>query len=404
MLKQTPFHPRAVPLNQSWDWRRWAGYIVASKYEMTHEREYYAIRNSATLIDVSPLYKYEFVGADVERFFGRLLIRDIRTCKVGQAQYTCWCNEDGEALEDGVILRLADERFRLTVAEPNLAWFEDNALGYDVTITDISEQYAILAVQGPHSRTIIQQLTDIDISSIRYYGLVETMVAEQPALIVRAGFTGDLGYEIWVSATSTSSGQAEKALTLWDALMHVGAGYELTPAGMLALDVARIEAGLLLLDVDFGSAKYAWIASQRSSPLELGFEWMLRGIEERRFIGRNAIRNELQTGSTYAFVGLEVDWLDYETQFLHIGLPVSMDKTAQRHSIPLYADDVHIGYATSHTYSPLLKKHIALATIKPEFAQLGTQVDVEVTIDHVRKTASATVVKLPFFNPRRKRL
>ncbi|MCO5203541.1 MAG: aminomethyltransferase family protein [Anaerolineae bacterium] len=399
MLKKTPFHPRVELLNVAWSWRRWAGHTVASQYEMTHEREYYAIRSGAGLIDVSPLYKYAIEGKDAERFLSYLLVRDARQCQVGQVHYTAWCNEDGHVLEDGVLFRMASDKYRLTAAEPNLDWFTEVAYGLDVTIEDISAEFGSLAVQGPNARTIVQAASgDGDLASLKYFWHRPGEIAGVPVMISRTGYTGDLGYEIWMDSA--------ESLPVWDHLIAVGTDYGLRPAGMLALDVARIEAGLLLLDVDYTSARFALIPDQKSTPFELGFGWMLRGLKKdggRRLIGRNAIERELEYGPQWAFVGLEFDWRSYQIPFDNIGLPPAYNTTAQRSSVPIYQHGAYVGYATSHTYSPLLKKHIALASVYATAAQPGTELAIEITVEHRRHTALANIVNLPFFDPPRKR-
>jgi aminomethyltransferase len=399
MLKKTPFHPRVEPLNIAWSWRRWAGHTVASQYEMTHEREYYAIRNGAGLIDVSPLYKYAIEGKDAEHFLSYLLVRDARKCKVGQVHYTAWCNEDGHVLEDGVLFRMASDKYRLTAAEPNLDWLTEIAEGLDVSIEDVTDQFGSLAVQGPNARAIVQAATGADdLASLKYFWHRPGEIAGVPVMISRTGFTGDLGYEIWMDSA--------ESLPVWDHLIAVGTDYGLRPAGMLALDMARIEAGLLLLDVDYTSARFAMIPDQKSTPSELGFGWMLRGLGKdggRRFVGRKAIERELARSPEWAFVGLEFDWRSYEAPFDAIGLPPAYNNVAQRSSVPIYNRGAYVGYATSHTYSPLLKKHIALASIQASSAELGTELAIEITVEHRRHTALASVVNLPFFNPARKR-
>ncbi len=402
MLKPTPFHPRTQPLNQAWDWRPWAGYVVASKYEMTHLREYYALRNSAGLLDISPLYKYALEGPDAERLLCRLLVRDIRACRPGQAHYTCWCDEHGYVLEDGVVFRLAEDRFRLTSAEPNEPYLWEQAQGLDVTLQDISEAYAIAAVQGPRAGRVVQQALDdaagrLAVANLAYFQLTQTTLAGQLVMISRTGYTGDLGYEIWLPAAA--------AAPVWDHLLAVGEDEGVLPAGMLALDMARIEAGLLLLDVDYTSARYGLIPQQKSTPFDLGFGWMLRHLErdDRAFVGRPALEEERRAGSRWAFVGLSVAWEAYERLYAGMGLPLPGDLTPHRQSVPLYHQGTYVGYATSHTYSPLLKQYIALATLQPQLARPGTRLELEMTVEHERQCVAATVVALPFFNPERKR-
>src|SRR5687767_5014630 len=252
MLKTTPFHPRTSALCASHAWRRWSGYVVASSYELAHEREYHAIRSSAALFDVSPLYKYRVHGRDAARLLDRVVTRNVARARVGQVLYTTWCDASGKVLDDGTVARLDEQTFRMTSADPNLRWLQDNALGLDVAIEDVTERIAALALQGPAARAILQQLSDGDLAGLRYFRLAQARLRGIPVTVTRTGYTGDLGYELWVDAGD--------ALALWDALIEAGTPYGLTPAGLLAFDLARIEAGLLLMDVDYVPARKAFVA------------------------------------------------------------------------------------------------------------------------------------------------
>jgi aminomethyltransferase len=392
LLKTTPFHPRTAALCVSHAWRRWAGFVVASSYELSHEREYHSIRSSAALFDVSPLYKYRVRGKDAARFLDLVVPRSIETMSVGQVAYTPWCDGDGKVLDDGTIARLDDTTFRMTAAEPNLRWLQDNAAGMDVSIADISEEMAALSLQGPASRRILEQLGDIP--ALKYFRLAQTTLRGIAVTISRTGYTGDLGFEIWLPA--------DKALPLWDALIETGTPYGIVPAGMLALDVARIEAGLMLIDVDYVPARKALIESQKSSPFELDLGWTVN-LKKDRFIGRQALAAEAQTGPQWQFVGVEVDWVSLERLYAEVGLATRLPPTAWRTSVPIYAGGEQAGYATSGGWSPLLKKYIALAHLRAQWARPGTHLDMEITVEHRRKRASVQVVKKPFFDPERKK-
>lgn len=394
MLRTTPFHPRTASLCLSHAWRRWSGYVVASAYELSHEREYHAIRSAAALFDISPLYKYLVRGRDAARLLDRVTTRDIARSGVGQVLYTPWCNAAGKVLDDGTIARLDAETFRMTCAEPNLRWLEENAVRLDVVIEDVSESTAALALQGPASRAILQQLADTDLSELKYYWLTATSLRGMPVTISRTGYTGDLGFEIWLNA--------HDALPLWDALIAVGEPYGITPAGMLALDVARIEAGLMLIDVDYVPARKALIASQTSSPFELDLGWTVN-LDKEHFVGKPALAAEARRGAQWRFVGIELEWDALERLYAEVGLAPQLPSAAWRTSVPLYVDGDQIGYATSGGWSPLLKKYIALAHIGSRWAAPGTPVEMEVTVEHRRKRAAGSVVKKPFFNPERKR-
>ena len=394
MLKTTPFHPRTAALCQSHAWRRWSGYVVASAYALTHEHEYHAIRSAAALFDVSPLYKYVVRGRDAARLLDRIVTRDVARAEIGQVLYTPWCDARGKVLDDGTIARIEAAVFRMTSAEPHLRWLEENALRLEVAIDDVSESVAALALQGPASRAILQQLADIDLAALRYFALLPAKLKGIPVTVTRTGYTGDLGYEIWL--------RAEDAVTLWDSLMAAGANFGITPAGMLALDVARIEAGLMLIDVDYVPARKALIASQTSSPFELDLGWAVN-LGKEHFIGKPALEAEALRGPQWQFVGVEVQWDALERLYEEVGLAPQLPHAAWRASVPLYASGKQVGYATSGTWSPVLKKYIALAHVGSPWATPGTALELEITVEHRRRRATARVVKKPFFNPERKR-
>jgi aminomethyltransferase len=394
MLKTTPFHPRIAPLCASHAWRRWAGYVVASSYELSHEREYHAIRVAAALLDISPLYKYLVRGRDSARLLDRVVTRDVQRASVGQVLYTPWCDSAGKVLDDGTVARLDETAFRMTSADPNLRWLEENARGLDVQIEDVSDATAALALQGPNARAILEQLLDVDLAGLKYFRLAAARLHGVPVTISRTGYTGDLGYEIWVDAAH--------ALEVWDALVAAGSAYGITPAGMLALDLARLEAGLMLIDVDYVSARKALVDSQKSSPYELGLAWTV-DLRKEYFVGRRALAEEAKRDAPWQFVGLEVDWNSLETLYADVGLAPQLPSTAWRASTPVYSAAEQIGYSTSGGWSPLLKKYIALAHLQGSSAAVGTQLEMEVTVEHRRKRAAARVVKKPFFDPERKR-
>ena len=394
MLKSTPFHPRTAPLVRAQTWRRWAGYQVASAYEPLPDHEYAAIRNAAALIDVSPLHKYIISGPHAARLLDRMVTRDVAACAVGQVLYTPWCDAHGKVIDDGTISRLSDSTFRLTSAEPNLRWLAMNAVGLDVSVEDVSERLAALALQGPLSRAILQRLAAADLATLRYFRLVHTTVDNIPLAISRTGYTGDLGYELWVDAA--------QAVALWDALIAAGTPYGITPAGIWALDVARIEAGLIMLDVDYVSAHRAVIDDQLSSPLELNLGWAVSKMKGP-YNGRSALRAEEAADPGWAFVGLEVQWESLERLYAERGLSPHLPTVAWRTSAPVYRGGVQVGYATSGCWSPLLKKYLALAHVRAPHCEVGAELTLDVMVEHRRKRAAAVVRKLPFFDPERKR-
>jgi aminomethyltransferase len=394
MLRTTPFHPRTAPLVRAQTWRRWAGHQVASAYEPHPDREYAAIRNAAALIDVSPLHKYMITGPDAARLLDRMVTRDVRRCQVGQVLYTPWCDAAGKVIDDGTISRLDERVFRLTSAEPNLRWLTLNAVGLDVTIEDVSESTAALALQGPLARTVLAQLSPANFGTLKYFRVVDTTVGGIPVTISRTGYTGDLGYEIWIPA--------ERALGVWDALIDAGTPYGITPAGIWALDIARIEAGLVMLDVDYHSAPRALIEAQKSSPFELNLGWTV-SADKGPYNGRRALRAERERAAEWRFVGIAVEWPALERLFARKRLPPQLPSIAWRASVPVYRGSRQVGYATSGCWSPLLKQSLALAHVRAPYFEPGTRVTLEVTVEHERGQARAAVRRLPFFDPERKR-
>lgn len=397
MIRETPFHPRTSVANESGLWSHWAGYLAAERYSMSDKFEYFAIRNSAAMIDTSPLYKYRIMGADAERFLEGVLIRDIRRCRPGQAHYTAWCDDEGWVVEDGVILRLSSDEFLLTTAEPNLAYFDAFTSGMQVTIEDVSDQYGALAVQGPGSTEILRQLAP-EIAEIDFFGVIPAKIGGAPVVVSRTGFTGDLGYEIWVDSTD--------ALEVWDRVAEIGASYGAIPAGQIALLIARIEAGLLLLHVDFHSARFAWNDDQRATPWELNMGWMLRGLDrdDRAFIGRRALQREFeQKTSRWKTVGIVVDWEHWARTHNERGLITPKDHTPVHGGMMLYDENIErIGYVPSFVYSPVLQRHIGIARLRPDHAVEGTRVGLEVTIDHRYEVVDSEVTRLPFYDPTRR--
>jgi aminomethyltransferase len=390
----TAFHERTFELCESLNYREWSGYYAVSSYEPHHEHEYNAIRNASALIDISPLFKYRLTGTDATRLVDRIITRDLRKVSVGQVIYTPWCDEHGKVIDDGTVSRLAENTYRWTAADPSLRWFTQNATGMDVHIEDISESVAALALQGPTSGRLLRSLVkDADLENLKYFRVTTGTIAGVSVEISRTGYTGDLGYEIWIAA--------EQAVKVWDALMEAGHAFDIHPAGMLALDVARVEAGLLLIEVDFNSSKKALIDEQKYSPFELGLGRLVH-LNKNRFIGQAALIAEQQRGSAREIVGLEIDWPEVEQLYESVGLPPAVSPIASRVAVPVWKDGTHVGKATSSTWSPTLKKMIALATVQRPYHKLGTELQFEITVEAKRHRVRATVVKTPFFNPKRK--
>ncbi|TDJ69518.1 MAG: aminomethyl transferase family protein [Planctomycetota bacterium] len=390
----SPFHPRTSVLCTSYLWKEWAGYHAVRSYETSHEREYLAFRHGAGLLDVSPLCKYEVKGPDAGRFLAYVTVKDVTKLGLGRVTYLCWCDPRGHVLDDGTITRWDDDHYRMTSADPSYAWLHRNARGFEVEITDVTEELAALALQGPNSRAVLAAVFGSELESLRFFRGVRAQAGRIPVEITRTGYTGDLGYEIWIPA--------QHALAVWDALVEAGAAYGLLPAGLDALDVTRVEAGFILGGIDYTSARKAVIPSQRSTPQEIGLGWAV-GLERDPFIGQAALCREAREGARYAMVGLDIDWDELEHLYDAADLPPDLSPQAWRSSIPVYHGVVQVGYASSGAWSPTLKKNLAIATVEAAHAPIGTELAIEWTVDHARKTVKATVVPRPFFDPPRKR-
>jgi aminomethyltransferase len=389
----TPFHERTFALCESLSYRDWSGYYTVSTYETHHEHEYNAIRNAAALIDISPLFKYRVSGRDASRLVDRVITRNVRAMNVGQVFYTPWCDEHGFVIDDGTVSRLDEQLFRWTSAEPSLRWLTQNAAGLSVTVEDISETTAALALQGPMAARVLRACAEADVDALKYFRLTRGRINGVPVDISRTGYTGDLGYEIWIPH--------EHAVEVWDGLMAVGQAFELKAAGMLALDVARTEAGLLLLDVDYVGSRKALIPAQRYTPYEMGLSRLV-SADKGPFIGRAALIEERRREPRRMIVGLEIEWTEVEALYERVGLAPVAPAAASRVPVPVFRGSRQIGRATTTAWSPTLKRLIALATIDGPHYEHGSRVQFEITVEGVRHFAGATVVATPFFNPPRK--
>jgi aminomethyltransferase len=391
----TAFHPRTAPLNRKLQWREWSGFLAASVYHDAHDIEYNAIREAAALIDVSPLFKYLVSGPDAPRLVDRIITRDATKLAVDQVYYTPWCDERGKLIDDGTVARLDETTYRWTAADPSLRWFRLNALGLDVQVEDVTESVAALALQGPRSRDVLQAATGQPFDDLRYFRRRPSAIGSIPVDVTRTGYTGDLGYELWVDA--------ERAVDLWDALVEAGADHGIRPAGMLALDVVRIEAGLILIEADFGSVRHAVIPEQAYSPFELGLGRLV-SFDKGPYVGRRALEAEQEAGGPpRRLVGLDIEWEGIQAMHDEKGLPPAVPAAASRVPVPVFARNRQVGKATSTTWSPTLKRMIALASVSADQADPGTELWVEWTVEARRGKVRAMVEALPFFDPPRKR-
>ena len=391
----TPFHSRTAELCTSLFYKDWAGYYTVCSYDTCHEREYYALRNAAGLIDVSPLFKYEVYGKDAAAFLSRVMTRNIGELKVGRCAYLCWCDDYGKVLDDGTVSRLDDTYFRVTAAEPTLSWLMRQSRRFDVTIEDSTDRIGTLSLQGPTSRNILNNVSDADLDSLRYFGLTKAKLGGVDVLISRTGYTGDLGYEVWI--------EREQALKVYDAIMAGGRDYRIQPVGLDAMDVTRIEAGYIMNGVDYFSSNTCVIESRKSTPYEIGLGWTV-DLDRDPFIGQDALKAEKANGSVWATVGLVYDWPAFERLFGEFGLPPQLPGGAWRTPVPVYNQKgLQVGQGTSGAWSAILKDNLALATVKSAYAEPGTVLQIEVTVEYERRRVPAVVTKTPFFDPPRKR-
>lgn len=394
----TPFHPRTATQCTSLQFKDWSGYYAVRSYGTSHEREYYAFRHAAGMIDVTPLYKFEVVGSGARAFLDHLIVRNIERLKVGQVAYVCWCDDGGHVIDDGTVSRLGEDHYRVTSNNPSYHWFMRHTRGFDVTVEDSTGRIAALAVQGPNARAVVAAVTGGDTESLPFFESLRTRIDGFDAVVSRTGYTGDLGYEIWVDN--------DHAVALWDAVAAAGRPWGIEPAGLDAMDVTRIEAGFVLNGIDYFSALHCMIEPRKATPYEISLGWAVHLKHARKvpFIGSAALAREKERGPRRQLVGLEVDWDAFEDRFREHGLPPEVHGGGWRDGKPVYdRDGRFIGQATSGAWSPLLKKNLALATIRSEEAHTGNTVLFEVTVEYERRTVPATVVDKPFFDPERKR-
>ncbi len=400
MIKTTPFHERLSALNTQGLYTHWQGHLSALRYTSAPKHEYFAVRNAVGVFDTSPLYKYRIHGPDAERLLAGLLVRDVRACRPGSAQYTLWCDDRGYVMEDGVVFRHSETDFLLTAARPNLGWFADHRGRARVEIEDVSDDFGILAVQGPSSRAVLAELAP-EVASLRFFAHTSVKIGSVPVTVSRTGYTGDLGFEITVAA--------DQAVEVLDAVLEAGRDRGLRPFGEEALMMLRIEAGLPLVDVEWHNSRTAFTDAARVTPTELGMGWMLRGVEGgRSFVGSAAIRRELATGSTrWTSVGVVVDWQAWDAVHREAGLLPPKDEhplpyESLLHDRPDTSRASSAGYVTSFMYSPVLQRHIGLARVRPDLAAPGTGLHMELALEHSTTTVAVHTAKLPLFDPPRK--
>ncbi len=390
------FDERALQLNVRRQWRQWAGVFASSAYSPHIDIEYNAIRNAVALIDVSPLFKYRVSGPDADRLVDRVITRAAASVSPGRAIYTPWCDSEGKVIDDGTLMRLDDGAWRWTAAEGQLRWLRLNARRLDVSIEDQTDALAALALQGPLSRDLLEAASQTSLAQLRYFGRRELSIGGVTVDVSRTGYSGDLGYELWMPVAA--------ALAVWDALTETGSAYALRPAGILALDVARIEAGLIMAGVDYTSVHHALTRQQAYSPYELGLGKLVQLDKDVPFVGRTALQREQAAGGPpRRLVGLDLDWADLERVYAAHGLSPALSAQAWREEVPIYDFGRQVGRASSGTWSPLLKKNLAIGSVAAASAEIGTELEMEWSVEGERGRIGAQVVELPFLDlPRRR--
>ena len=392
----TAFFERQRELNTKLSWGDWSGYHAAAVFADFVDIEYNAIREAAAVIDVSPLYKYEVAGAGAAILLDRVVTRDISAMAVGQVIYTPWCDEEGKVIDDGTVTRLEESRFRVTAADPSYRWFAMNATGLDVEIDDISEGTAGLALQGRLSRHVLERATGQDWFDLRYFRRRPTTIEGVDVDVTRTGYTGDLGYELWIPA--------EGALTVWDRLFEVGADYGIRPAGIQALDICRLEASLILIEAEYTSARHAFAPELKYSPFEIGLGRLVKFDKAAEFTGKRALLAEREAGGPERrLVGLELDWSAIESMYARHGLAPQISAHVQRAPVPVHKQGVQVGRATSVGWGPTIKKMVGFGSVAKGLSELGTRLSVEWTVEGERGKVGATVVPMPFLDLDRKR-
>ncbi|WP_413873467.1 aminomethyltransferase family protein [Albidovulum sp.] len=374
-----PFHDRLAALNHQRAWMNWMG--VASPVVLdTVEFEYFAIRNQATLFDVSPMMKYRIAGPDAEAVANRLVTRDVTKLAPGRVAYVIWCDEAGNVVDDGTLFRLSATEFRLCCQEPQLAWLDDVASGFDATVEDVSQAIAGLALQGPTSCAVLKDAGLTGIETLKPFDLKEFRIGAHPVTVSRTGFTGDLGYELWMAP--------EDALAVWDRLIEAGRLRGIRVIGYEALDMARIEAGFLLPRVDFVSSETHLRPGRARNPFELGLDWLV-ALDKPQFNGRRALLRLAAEKPRRKLVAIEID-----------------RNKAAHHALVYHAKRREVGFVTSALWSPTLKRNIAHAWVEAPYFEAGGDLWVEIYLQREliweRRMARARIVERGFFrHPRR---
>ena len=381
-LLHSPFFEASRPWITTDAFVGWAGYSTPNVYSST-EQEYFAIRNTCAVFDLTPMIKYQINGPDAEAYLNRVVTYDLRKLKPGRVIYTVWCNDQGHVIDDGTVFRFGPQEFRLCSAERQLDWFLDCAIGYDVQIREVTSDIAALAIQGPTSFSTLRKMGLQGLETLTAMGISHHTFEGHPLMISRTGFTGDLGYEAWIAP--------EAAPLFWNRLMEAGADRGILPIGYEALEMARIEAGFILPDVDFISCNHTVRLGRESSPWELNLDWTV-ALDKGHFNGRRALLAEKARGVRRKLVGLELDG----------------NKPA--HGSLIYLDEDNnkqIGEITAALWSPTCKRNIAIAKIDaPHYdshARFWVDLYLHRELQWERRNVRSWIVERPFYLPARRR-
>ena len=381
-LLKTPFHDRARELSQMDRFVPWAGYTTVDVFS-TMEQEYFATRNAVTLFDLTPMVKYRISGPEALPYLNRLVTRDVSKLRDNRIMYCVWCNDDGHIIDDGTIFRLGEQEFRLCTAERQIDWLLESAVGFDVRVEEVTEEIAALAVQGPASCALLKAAGLTGVAQLKPFESGQFKLDGMPLMISRTGFTGDLGYEVWM--------QPGHAVAVWDRLMQLGQTRGIRPMGSLALNMLRLEAGFLSPNVDFVSAEHSLRMGRDRSPLELGLAWLV-DFDKGQFTGRRALLAEKARGVARMLVGLDIEGNKPAVNAL-----LYTDRDGRR----------EIGSVTSALWSPTCKRNIALAMVDAPHFHKGARMWAEIYLNRElvweRRMVRATVVDKPFFAPARRR-
>jgi aminomethyltransferase len=379
MLLQTPFHSRVAAACELNEWSNWKGYTTPLCY-FDVGLEYFAIRNSTGVFDLSPMIKYRITGPDAEAYLNRLVTRDVSKIKVGRVGYTIWCDEQGQVMDDGTIFHLGENDYRLCSYTHVIDWMSWSAVGFDVSIVDETADVAALSVQGPTSCSSLRTMGLEGLEQLKPFGIMNFTWEGVPVMVSRTGFTGDLGYEVWI--------EPAMAETLWDKLFAAGKDYLIKPVGGDAYELARIEAGFLQAGVDFVPAEETVRIGRSRSPFELGLEWLV-DLDKPVFNGRKALLEEKKKGSRYRTVMLDIEG----------------NKPAEHAFV--YVGNKQVGNITSAAWCPTTKSNFAIATVDAAYGNPGSELIAEIyyerELNWTRLMAKCTVVEGSLFNPPRRR-